>query len=54
MEKKWESKKTDDRADRRLIRIVKINPRKPLQDLTRVFNAQSPTLDVDKDILDDC
>ena len=36
-------RKTDARAERRLIRIVKINPRKTLQDVTSVFNSQTPT-----------
>ena len=36
-------RKTDARADRRLIGIVKINPRKTLQDLTSVFHDQTPT-----------
>ena len=36
-------RKTDDREDRRLICFVKINPRKTLQDLRSVFNAQTPT-----------
>ena len=34
-------RKKVDRAERRL--IVKINPRKTLQDVTSVFNAQTPT-----------
>lgn len=36
-------RKSDVRADRRIIRIVKINPRKTLTDLTTVYNAQTPT-----------
>ena len=36
-------RKADARADRRLVRIVKVNPRKTLQDLTSVFNGQTPT-----------
>ena len=36
-------RKEDARADRRLIRIVKINPRKTLQDLISVFNDQTST-----------
>ncbi|MCG8112906.1 MAG: IS630 family transposase [Candidatus Thiodiazotropha taylori] len=36
-------RKTDSRADRRLIRILKVNRRKTLQDLTSAFNDQTPT-----------
>ena len=39
----WRPRKTDASAERRLIRIVKINPRKTLQDVSSVFNSQTPT-----------
>lgn len=36
-------RKTDDRAERRLIRVVKTNRRKTLKDITSIYNSQTPT-----------